>query len=415
MVCALDLPKYARERLPRGLGRGGGAVHHLPGVGARDPGVGADASGVRGGGGDRVGGGQRWRALLRLEPACGMPLAPRDRELHGRDPAAGWSRVADDLLRRGVLRAKEPSLSRADQSRERARSGGAHHGAAAHLLRVDLAQGIDRPHRCGGAHCDVRRVSRNPLAHAAAQGGGGHGCAAHRALGRDAPGAAARARGGRVVRDRRRAHLLHRAPLPRVDARDRGDRRREPVRARAVGRAVPERVSREGIGLPVGEPRADRADGARQHGVEQHQSVDGARGDDSDRVLTLARHAERPPLRRRAARGDIAHDRAERRRGARAARHEISLVGRGDPVRALARAVSGGRMARRDHAGLSGVGAAARHQLDLETSHGAGNFLETRSWRAAPERARVARVGDEKTRAPPGGRGSRRERNEEDF
>ena len=39
--------------------------------------------------------------------AGGMPLASGDRELHGRDPAVGWTRVADDLLRRGVLRADE--------------------------------------------------------------------------------------------------------------------------------------------------------------------------------------------------------------------------------------------------------------------------------------------------------------------
>ena len=58
----------------------------------------------------------------------------------------------------------------------------------------------------------------------------------------------------------------------------------------------------EGVGVPVGEPRAHGADGAREHGVEQHQSVDRARGDDSDRVLALARHAVRAPVRRCAAR-----------------------------------------------------------------------------------------------------------------
>ena len=39
-----------------------------------------------------------------------------------------------------------------------------------------------------------------------------------------------------------------------------------------------------------------------EHGVEQHQSVDRARGDDPDRVLALARRAVGAALRRRAAR-----------------------------------------------------------------------------------------------------------------
>ena len=67
--------------------------------------------------------------------------------------------------------------------------------------------------------------------------------------------------------------------------------RRQPVRVRAVGGAVHHGVPGEGERLPLGEPGAHGADGDDEHDVEQHQPVDGARGDDPDRLLARARRA----------------------------------------------------------------------------------------------------------------------------
>ena len=82
-----------------------------------------------------------------------------------------------------------------------------------------------------------------------------------------------------------------------------GDLRRQPVRPRAVGRAVPLGVPRVRVDLLLGAPGAPGAHGAHEHGVEQHQPVDRARRDDPAGVRLLApappRQLDRLPLRRR--------------------------------------------------------------------------------------------------------------------
>src|SRR5438093_4791113 len=110
-----------------------------------------------------------------------------------------------------------------------------------------------------------------------------------------------------------------------------------------MGRAVSFRVSGEGLGVLLGASRHPRPDGAHEHGVEQHQPVDGAGRHDPHRVRVLQStpswRVAGFPLRRVAAARDPPHPAAIRARDDGAREHGVRLAGRGRAVRPLARAV----------------------------------------------------------------------------
>ena len=162
-------------------------------------------------------------AVLRLDAALRMSFASGDRELHRRDPPAGRTRLADDLLRRRRLRRvrARPFFSPIVLDDEHSVEVLTTVPPLVYFVWIWYKASIDH-HRRGGADRHVRRVSRDPLADAAARAR--RSWRTHRAsrAGRTArPGRRRRGRDGRALRDRRRAHLLHGASLSRLDARHR--------------------------------------------------------------------------------------------------------------------------------------------------------------------------------------------------
>ncbi len=269
-VRAVDVPEHPRIGVPGRVGRGSRAVPHLPGARARHSGVVADPPRVRGRGSDRLGRRPRSRAR-----------PPRGRQPHRRDPAPPRPRLAHDLLR--VRRRRAEDRRRAPPGhppRAGTRGRDRRARAAAPLLRRDPRETEPQLGGRGGADRPVYRLPGGAVPQPAPRRRKPHPDAGGLPLGLPPAGLAPASRHRRAVRGRRLPALRHGAPLPRVDARRRRTPRGEPVRAGPVGGAVPVRVPREDLGVLLGAARDPRAHGPDEHGVEQHQSVDGARRDD---------------------------------------------------------------------------------------------------------------------------------------
>jgi len=92
------------------------------------------------------------------------------------------------------------------------------------------------------------------------------------------------------------ANLLHRRALPALPALAGPHSGDLPVRLRAVGGALLERVPRKALGLLLGPQDHGGAHGAHEHGLLQHQPVDHAGGHDPGRVRLLRGHVQPIPF-----------------------------------------------------------------------------------------------------------------------
>src|SRR5439155_4062713 len=266
-------------------------------------------------------------------------------------PIAARARRADDVLRVPGHRPQagdgRGAAGRAPTPRDpaRARARGRDRGArpTAPVLRRDPVQAKPQLGGRGGARRSVPRLPRGAVPQRPARRRSHRGRPGGVALGVPPVRLAPARRRRRAVRRGWAAAVRHGASIPRIDARRRGVVRRESVRAGAVGGAVSVRVSGEGLGVLLGPARHPRADGAHEHGVEQHQPVDRARRHDPAGVRLF----QPPPswgvvgfpLRRTPATRNPAHPAAVRTRDDGAREHGARLARRDGLVRAVAGAV----------------------------------------------------------------------------
>ena len=106
----------------------------------------------------------------------------------------------------------------------------------------------------------------------------------------------------RTVSVRRDSDLRRRRAVSGEPAGAFGRGRNSGVRLHPMGGAGGLRVSRNGVDVLLGALGGSRADGADEHGVEQHQPVDAAHGHAADRALVQRRRRDADPVRPGAAR-----------------------------------------------------------------------------------------------------------------